>query len=145
MPILWKALFGLIPILVLVGIVLVVLMLICVWYGKKRNQKIFNARMKSYLLWFLVIALSLFVYGVVGLGFEMYLVEYIVVTVLALGALSLGEKMGWFAVSNLLWKIVFGAAFLSILLFSYRWVDQTFFSVRGSGEALKQCAYFFIF
>jgi hypothetical protein len=145
MPILWKAVFLLVPSLVIIGIGLFVLMAICVWYGLKKRQRIFNARMKAYLLWSLLVFVSLMVYGAIGLNLELYLVEYVVVAVLSLVALFVAERKAWFFVSNKIWWIVFSLAVVFVLMFSYRWGIGVFNGKRNLNDPSVQCSYYLVF
>jgi len=116
-PLLWKGLFFFIPLLTFVLIALAARILMGIYKNKKEKKKIFDKKIKTNLLYFSVVFLSLITYGIVGLDFNFYILLFFLIPLFILGAFFLGEHFKLLKIRRELWIGVTAIALLFALFF----------------------------
>ncbi|HEX8974129.1 MAG TPA: hypothetical protein VF817_01410 [Patescibacteria group bacterium] len=91
--------------------------------NKSEGKKIWDNRLKAYVVWMIFAAISLLSYGIIGLDFDLYLGEFLIMVLLVLAAFYAGLKFRIFAVWRSLWIGFSVAAVIFAILFSIRLVD----------------------
>ncbi len=132
-PLLWKGLFYFIPLLAIALIGIAIHIAIAAYKKRKAGKKILDKKMKTSLVYFSVIFLSLMTYGIVGLDFNFYLLVFFMLALYVVGAFFAGEYFKLFKVRREFWVAFAAAALIFATFFLVCFVS----SVREN-EAFKK-------
>ena len=139
-PLLWKGLFYFIPILTVVLFYLALRISVRICSNKKRSRKIIDKFVKIHSLWFGVVFLSLISYGIIGLDYNYYLLEFFIVTLLTLGGFYIGERHRLFKISHAVWIASLMASLLFALIFSISFVSAVGAYEINNDKVQSQCS-----
>lgn len=138
-PLLWKGLFLLVPLLVLVFLVLVFYICIRVWRNRKKKQQIIDCRLKIYLLWLAIVFLSLIAYGIIGPDFQLYTLVFFIFFFLVLIGFYLGERWKLYMIRDSRWIIVTALIVIFGIFFLINWVERVGQAKMGNSATQSLC------
>lgn len=120
-PLLWKSLFLIVPLLILILIFLAVSIVWTMIGNKKSRKKIMDKKIKIKLIHFLVVFFSLIAYGIIGLDYSVYPLVFFIIAMLIIGSYYLVEYFKLMKIKReaWIWTTMAGLIFAVLFIVCY--------------------------
>lgn len=142
-PLLLKSLYFIIPLLVIVLVFLGVKIIRMVYLKDKSRKTSFDKKIKEKSVYFLVVFLSLFSYGIIGLDQNFYLLVFFIISLLFIGGfffleyfnIAKVEKEKW------IWATALAVAFAGLFVYCQIMETVEYRKMKNSAEYQLYCPY----